>query len=89
MDERQLSLQLQREGFSHTHAWQDGPNAFYPDHTHETETAHIILSGEMIVRMNGREVTYGVGERCDVAAKAVHSARMGPKGCRYLIGERR
>ena len=28
------------------------------------------------------------GERCDVPAGAVHSARMGPQGCRYLIGEK-
>ena len=27
--------------------WQDGPNAFYPDHTHAGLTAHIILDGEM------------------------------------------
>jgi len=88
MDEQQLSLQLQREGFGHTYVWQDGPNTFYPDHTHETETAHIILSGEMTLRMNGREATYGVGERCDVPAGTVHSARIGAQGCRYLIGER-
>lgn len=89
MDERQLSEQLQREGFSRTYVCQDGPKTFYPDHTHDTETAHIILSGEMTLRMNGRETIYGVGARCDVPAGTVHSAKMGPTGCRYLIGERR
>lgn len=88
MDERQLSLQLQREGFSRTYVWQDGPDTFYPDHTHDIETAHIILSGEMSLRMNGHAVIYREGERCDVPAGAVHSAKMGPQGCRYLIGER-
>ncbi|MGB2656176.1 MAG: cupin domain-containing protein, partial [Candidatus Acidiferrum sp.] len=83
-----LAKELEREGFSHTFVWQDGPNAFYPDHTHETETAHIILSGEMALTMAGQSKTYHVGERCDVPAGAVHSAKMGPKGCRYLIGER-
>jgi hypothetical protein len=38
--------------------------------------------------MNCRSQTYGVGKRCDLPAGAVHSARMGPHGCRYLIGER-
>jgi hypothetical protein len=34
----------------------------------------------------GAEVrTYGVGERCDVAACVLHSAKMGPRGCKYLI----
>ena len=41
------------------------------------ETAHIILSGEMMLAMNGRTVAYRAGDRCDVAAGAVHSAKMG------------
>jgi quercetin dioxygenase-like cupin family protein len=88
MDERELTAQLKKEGFGHTFAWEDGPNARYPDHTHAMETAHIILSGEMTLTMDGESKSYGIGERCDVPAGAVHSALMGPKGCRYLIGER-
>lgn len=88
MNERESRLQLQKEGFGHTCIWQDGPNAFYPEHTHNMETAHIILSGEMTLRMNDGVVTYRAGERCDVPAGAVHSAKMGPEGCRYLIAER-
>lgn len=88
MDEKKLAEQLRREGFGHTYSWQDGAEAFYPDHTHETETAHIILAGEMTLTVNGKSQTYRAGERCDVTPRAVHSARMGPKGCRYLIGER-
>ena len=88
MDERQLARTLEEEGFGVTYVWQDGPNASYPDHTHATETAHIILSGEMTLTMGGESHTYRAGERCDVPAGAVHSARMGPAGCRYLIGER-
>lgn len=88
MDERQLRRQLQQEGFRHTYAWQDGPHTCYPDHTHQTETARIVLSGEMTLRMNGLSATYGVGARCDVPAGTVHSAKMGPQGCRYLIAER-
>lgn len=88
MNEKELSRQLEREGFGRTYVWQDRPGAYYPDHTHNAETAHIVLSGEMTLRMYGRESTYRAGERCDVPAGAVHSAKMGPAGCRYLIGER-
>ena len=88
MDEKQLARTLELEGFGHTYVWQDGPNVWYPDHTHATETAHIILSGEMTLTMAGHGHTYCAGERCDGPAGAVHSARMGPRGCRYLIGER-
>jgi quercetin dioxygenase-like cupin family protein len=88
LNESQLKKQIETEGFSHTFVWQDRPNAFYPDHTHAGLTAHIILDGEMALTMNGESHTYAVGERCDVPAGATHSARMGPRGCRYLVGEK-
>ena len=88
LDAKSLERTLHEEGFSHTYVWQDGPNAFYPDHTHATETAHIILDGEMTLTQAGATHIYGLGERCDVPAGAVHSAKMGPRGCRYLIGEK-
>jgi quercetin dioxygenase-like cupin family protein len=88
MDEKALAKKLEQEGFAHTYVWQDAPNAHYPDHTHADETAHIVLSGEITLTMDGRTETHRAGDRCDVPAGAVHSAKMGPKGCRYLIGER-
>jgi mannose-6-phosphate isomerase-like protein (cupin superfamily) len=88
MDEKELAAGLNEEGFRHTFVWQDGPNAFYPDHKHNAETAHIILSGEMTLMLDGEARTCRPGDRCDVPAGATHSARMGPRGCRYLIGER-
>jgi mannose-6-phosphate isomerase-like protein (cupin superfamily) len=87
-DPKLLERQLHAEGFLHTYVWQDGANAFYPDHTHAVETAHIILDGEMTLTQGGEARTYGVGERCDVPAGTPHSAQMGPRGCKYLIGER-
>lgn len=88
MLERDLISQLHHEGFACTYVWEDGPHTRYPDHTHRVETAHIVLTGEMTLAMNGSSKTYRAGDRCDVPANAVHSALMGPKGCRYLIGER-
>jgi quercetin dioxygenase-like cupin family protein len=88
MDEEALHRQLKSEGFHRTYAWQDEPNAFYPEHTHPTETAHVVLEGELTLTMDGVTRVYRTGERCDVPCGAVHSARMGAKGCRYVIGER-
>jgi len=87
-DQKSLERQLQDEGFSHTYVWQDSPNAFYSDHTHAVETAHIILDGEMTLTQGGKARTFAAGERCDVPAGVVHSAKMGPRGCKYLIGEK-
>jgi mannose-6-phosphate isomerase-like protein (cupin superfamily) len=88
LNEGTLRKQLEAEGFSHTFVWQDGPRAFYPDHTHVGLSAHIILDGEMTLTMKGASHTYRAGDRCDVPAGAVHSAQMGPHGCRYLVGEK-
>ncbi len=85
---QELEKTLRDEGYSHTYVWEDGPGVNYPDHTHPTETAHIILEGEMMLISEGKTQTCRAGDRFDVPAHAVHSARMGPKGCRYLIGER-
>ena len=88
MEMKSLERRLQREGFLHTYIWQDGANVFYADHAHAGETAHIILDGEMTLTQAGETRTYAAGERCDVPAGVAHSARMGPRGCCYLIGEK-
>jgi quercetin dioxygenase-like cupin family protein len=88
MKATQLEKQLHSEGFRHIYIWEDGPDRRYADHTHPVETAHIILEGEMTLTMDGRSTRYRAGERCDVPAGTVHAARMGPAGCRYLIGEK-
>ena len=79
---------LRAEGFTHTYVWEDGPGVFYPDHTHPTATAHIVLCGEVTVTSDGETKSYKTGDRLDVPARTIHSAKMGPKGCRYLVGER-
>jgi quercetin dioxygenase-like cupin family protein len=88
MDEKELLKQLEREGFGHTCVWEDGAGAFYPEHTHAAETAHVILRGEMTLTMDGVAKTYREGGRCDVPAGARHTAKMGAHGCRYLVGEK-
>lgn len=90
MREQELRFrrQLEEEGFETLYVWEDRPNATYSDHTHPGDSAHIILEGEMTLTMRGDSQTYRAGERVDVPGGAVHSARMGPTGCRYLIGEK-
>jgi quercetin dioxygenase-like cupin family protein len=87
MDEKELEKKLRKEGFTRIYVWEDLPHAFYPDHTHGMTTAHIILDGEMTVTSEGTTETYKAGERFDVPAGTVHSARIGSNGCRYIIGE--
>ncbi len=87
-DVKEWEAELAREGWGDFFVWHDGPNAFYPTHTHANPTAHIILEGEMTLTSQGETRTYRAGERVDVPADTVHSARMGPEGCRYLVGQK-
>ncbi len=86
--EHNFEDQLRTEGFKHVYVWQDGADTWYPDHTHPTATAHIIVEGDMTVSMDGKSRKYGAGERCDVPGGTAHSAKMGSKGCRYVVGEK-
>ncbi len=88
MTDKEWEARLRQEGFSHIFVWQDGPGAFYPDHTHATTTAHIILDGEMTLSSEGKTQNFKSGERCDVPANAIHSAKMGSRGCKYMVGEK-
>jgi quercetin dioxygenase-like cupin family protein len=88
MDVEEWEKELAREGFGDFFVWQDGPSAFYPDHTHSGLTAHVILEGEMALTSEGETRTYKAGDRVEVPARTVHSARMGPRGCKYLVGQK-
>ena len=46
MDLAAFERQLRQQGFRRIYVWQDGAHAFYPDHTHPMDTAHIILEGD-------------------------------------------
>jgi mannose-6-phosphate isomerase-like protein (cupin superfamily) len=83
-----LARSLEAEGYRHVFLWRDGPHAIYPDHTHPTETAHLVIDGEITVSTRAGSRTYRTGDRFDVPAGEVHSARIGPFGCTYLVGER-
>jgi mannose-6-phosphate isomerase-like protein (cupin superfamily) len=80
--------EFREEGFRHVYVWEDAPNAFRPDHTHSGATAHVILSGEMVITSEGKIETLKAGDRFDVPAGRLHSARVGPEGCRYVVAER-
>ena len=83
-----LEGKLREEGFSVVFKHRDLPHAYYPDHTHHGITAHIVIEGSITVTSEGKTAEYGPGDRFDVPAGAVHSARVGPDGCLYIIGEK-
>lgn len=88
MNEKKIIKKLSEEGFKGIFVHTDNPSAYYPDHTHKGITAHVVLDGEITVTVDGHTKTYCSGERFDVPSGEIHSARVGDKGCRYIIGEK-
>lgn len=88
MNEGEFEQQLKNEGFEKVYVWQDGPGVSYPNHEHSVTAAHIILDGEMTLTVNGNTHILKAGSRFDVLAGTVHEAKMGPNGCKYMIGEK-
>ena len=79
---------LKAEGFVKVYVWEDDAVTYYPDHTHDKLSAHIIVEGEMAITMDGKTFKVKSGGRFDVPAYTVHSAKIGERGCRYIIGEK-
>lgn len=78
---------LYREGFESAYVQEDPPGKIYPDHMHDVKVAHIILDGGMELVVDGKIHKLKADDRFDVPAHYIHSAKIGPDGCRYLIGE--
>ncbi len=88
INEREFEDSLREEGFSSIFTHRDHPGAYYPDHTHTEVTAHIVLEGYITVTSGGSTVTYRAGDRFDIPANTIHSAKIGSGGCLYMIGEK-
>ena len=88
MNEDDLKDMLAAEGFKNIFVHTDTSGAYYPDHTHPCITAHVVLEGEITINVKGTSRVFTKGERFDVDAGEFHSAKVGPTGCTYMIGEK-
>lgn len=88
MQEKDWVQLLKDEGFSDVYIWEDKPGFEYPEHTHEKLAVHVILTGEMeLLDAKGGKRRLLAGQRYDIPAGTSHSVKMGPQGCRYVVGE--
>jgi len=88
MTEQQAEQQLKDEGFINIYVWQDGPSTYFSDRKHKTDSAHIILEGDISVTLKENTEIYKRGDRFDVQAGEEYSARSGSVGCRCITGEK-
>jgi quercetin dioxygenase-like cupin family protein len=86
-DEAVLRSRLEHEGFS-VFQWRDAPGASYAPHSHDHDESLWVVAGDITFDAGGEELRLGPGDRLMLPKGTVHTARAGPRGATYLIGER-
>lgn len=77
---------LKSEGFPIVYDWFDEPGTEYPPHIHKGKVSFYVVEGS-VTFSGGIQKTVSEGERIDVPLNIEHSAIVGEKGCRYVVGQ--
>lgn len=86
-EESALRDRLEREGFS-VFPWRDRPGASYSPHSHDHDESLWVIDGEITFGAAGEELRLVTGDRLMLPRGTLHTARAGPRGATYLIGQR-
>ena len=79
---------LAAEGFEEAVTVTREPGGFLGLHAHPFEAKALILSGELVLNVQGAEQCYRAGQVFHLAAGTPHSEQYGPQGVEYLVGRR-
>jgi len=79
---------LERDGFD-VFRWSDPPGATYSAHHHDHDESLWVIAGDITFGVDGGDLCLATGDRLMLPAGTVHTARAGPDGATYLIGQRR
>ena len=79
--------QLKVEGFSHVYEWTDEPNTEYEEHSHKGKVSFYVVKGSIVMNIAGVSKMLQVGDRMDVPVGVRHTAKVGPEGCTFIVGE--
>jgi len=82
-----LRGRLEAEGFG-IFRWHDQPGASYSAHAHDHDESLWVIDGEITFAAGEAEIRLGPGDRLMLPRGTVHTAKAGPRGATYLIGER-
>ena len=78
---------LEAEGFD-VRTWRDPADRVYAQHCHPHDESLWVVRGNLVLRVGGREVPLGPGDRVELPRGTLHTAQCGPEGAVYLIGQR-
>jgi quercetin dioxygenase-like cupin family protein len=83
-----LREQLETDGFD-CFVWEDRPTATYAPHAHDHDESLWVIEGTITFGIGGTDYRLDAGDRLMLPAGTTHSARVGPAGATYLIGQKR
>lgn len=86
MTEQEWIEKLREEGYIDLRSVELAPNFNPGEHDHEKATVHVVLKGQLTIKVAKGEQTYNEGDRVDFPAGTVHKAAFGPDGCTMIVG---
>ena len=86
MNDQEWMEKLKAEGYGEIEIHPFEPHAELAEHTHDRHTMQVILEGELTVYDSRGSKLYRVGDRLESPAGTTHHAKVGPAGCKFIIG---
>ena len=79
-----------RQEASACYSWSNGPHDSYAAHSHRYEKVLYCVDGSItfMLEREGRRLVLKPGDRMVLPAGTLHSAIVGPAGCRCIEGQR-
>lgn len=78
---------LENEGFPTVYEWSDPARTEYPEHAHEGKVTLFVTDGSITLDFEGTEKVLKAGDRFDVPIGKLHTAVVGDRGWKVVVGE--
>ena len=88
MTEAEWMEKLKNEGYAFIGVPEFGPNAELAEHTHDADTFHVILKGQITLTDKNGSATYTEGNELQIPAGTTHRGKSGPDGCRFITASK-
>jgi len=80
--------ELRADGYNPIEVYEAEPNEEDLDHSHTFDTYIVMLSGEMLLRMDGKEKVLRANEEIFIPKGTTHYSKVMKNGCKFIIAER-
>ena len=88
MDKKEIGERLRKEGYESIRELSDPANIEFPEHDHAGDHVLVVIKGSIEIAAEGKKILFKAGETFYSPAKIPHSAKIGPEGCEYIVGEK-